>query len=168
MKNIILLLSIIIITSCVNTPKEKQETNVSPVSFIYEATYLDSFKIGDDSKVLLVQEMHQDIISKDYEKVAEYLHDEVVFNLEDGSALEGKETVLKFMKESYSSVEIKDYQVAVNFSVIGDNGDEWVLLWDNGIIETEDGQKSSFSWMEAFMFEGNKILTMNQFSKPRN
>ena len=45
--------------------------------YIYEASYLDTFKMGSESKVLLVQEMHQHIISKDYEKVAEFLHDDI-------------------------------------------------------------------------------------------
>ena len=50
--------------------------------------------------------------------------------------------------------------------VVGDNGDQWVLLWDNATVVTETGEKSAFAWMEAFMFEGDKIIFMNQFSKP--
>jgi hypothetical protein len=56
----------------------------------------------------------------------------------------------------------------VNLAVTGDNGDEWVLLWDNGSVVTEDGASSSFNWMESFQFENGKIVMMNQFSKPRN
>ena len=63
---------------------------------------------------------------------------------------------------------LKDYKVAVNFSVVGDNADEWVLLWDNGTIVSKNGEGSSFSWMEAFQFEGDKIIVLNQYSKPRN
>ena len=134
--------------------------------YIYEATYLDTFKMGSESKVLLVQEMHQHIISKDYEKVAEFLHDDITFNLDDGSSMQGKETILSFLKEVYSKMDILDYQVGVNLSVVGDNGDQWVLLWDNATVVTETGEKSAFAWMEAFMFEGDKIIFMNQRSKP--
>ena len=75
---------------------------------------------------------------------------------------------MKFMVEAYSAVEIEDYNVAVNLAVTGNNGDEWVLLWDNGSVVTEDGASSSFNWMESFQFENGKIVMMNQFSKPRN
>ena len=37
----------------------------------------------------------------------------------------------KHISDTYSGVNIKDYNVAVNLAVTGDNGDEWVLLWDN-------------------------------------
>ena len=97
-----------------------------------------------------------------------YLADNVEFRLEDGSTIEGKENCMKFMVESYSAVEIEDYNVAVNLAVTGDNGDEWVLLWDNGSVVTADGTSNSFNWMESFQFENGKIVMMNQFSKPRN
>ncbi|MBC8455169.1 MAG: sodium-translocating pyrophosphatase [Flavobacteriales bacterium] len=145
-----------------------EEVEKASVDYIYEATYLDTFEIGDEEKVLMVQEMHEHIINKDYEKVGNYLADNVVFNLEDGSSIEGKEAAIKFMLDSYADVDIKDYKVAVNFSVVGDNADEWVLLWDNGTIVSKNGEGSSFSWMEAFQFEGDKIIVLNQYSKPRN
>ena len=56
----------------------------------------------------------------------------------------------------------------VNLAVTGDNGHEWVLLWDNGSVKTSDGTSTAFNWMESFQFENGKIITMNQFSKPRN
>jgi len=40
------------------------------------------------------------------------------------------------------------------------------LLWDNGTIETADGAKSSYSWMEAFAFTGDKVSYLNQYAKP--
>ena len=130
---------------------EKKSEEVKPnVNYIYEATYLDTFKMGN------------------YESAGSFLADNVEFRLEDGSTIEGKENCMKFMVEAYSAVEIEDYNVAVNLAVTGDNGDEWVLLWDNGSVVTEDGASSSFNWMESFQFENGKIVMMNQFSKPRN
>ena len=72
------------------------------------------------------------------------------------------------MIEGYSSIEIEDYQVGVNLAVTGDNGDQWVLLWDTANIVSKDGTSKGFNWMEAFRFENVKIITMNQFSKPKN
>jgi len=143
-------------------------TNEVSTNYIYDATYLDSFEIGNDAKVLLVQGMVRDLIAKDYGKVAEYLSDDVVFNLSDGSSVEGKEEAMKFISDTYSEVDIKEYNVAVNFAVTGDNGDEWVLLWDNGKVVAADGNVTGLNWMESFRFDGDKIAFINQFSKSRN
>ena len=75
---------------------------------------------------------------------------------------------MKFISDTYSAVDIKDYNVAVNFAVTGDNGDEWVLLWDNGKVAAADGNVTSLNWMESFRFDGDKIAFINQFSKSRN
>ena len=150
--------------SCEKQPEEQK----ADINYIYEATYLDTFKMGNPDLVLKVQQMHESIIKKDYESAGSFLADNVEFRLEDGSTIEGKENCIKFMVEAYSAVEIEDYNVAVNLAVTGDNGDEWVLLWDNGSVVTEDGASSSFNWMESFQFENGKIIMMNQFSKPRN
>ena len=112
--------------------------------------------------------MHQDIINKDYEKVFDYLSDDVVFALENGSRLEGKKQCMDFMINAYSKIEIEDYKVGVNFAVTGENGDEWVLLWDNANIVSSNGRKTGYSWMEAFQFDKGKIIFMNQYSKPKN
>ena len=101
-------------------------------------------------------------------KVSEYLSENVVFNLSDGSSIEGKEAAIKHISDTYSTVDIQDYKVAVNLAVTGDNGDEWVLLWDNGKVVTAEGNISSLSWMESFRFDGDKISFINQFSKSRN
>ena len=161
-----LLLSILLFTSC-NPPQKKAIDVKQSVDFIYKATYLDDFKMGNPELVLKVQEMHKHIINKDYEIAGSYLADNVVFALENGTRLEGKEKCMQFMIDGYSSIEIENYQVAVNLAVTGINGDEWVLLWDNATVVSNDGTSSSFNWMETFQFENDKIIFMNQFSKPR-
>jgi K(+)-stimulated pyrophosphate-energized sodium pump len=137
-------------------------------NYIYDATYLDTFEMGNDERVLLVQSMVRDLIAKDYAKVSEYLSEDVIFNLSDGSSIEGKEAALKHITETYSEVDIQDYNVAVNLAVTGDNGDEWVLLWDNGKVVAADGNITSLNWMESFRFDGDKISFINQYSKSRN
>lgn len=168
MKNVISILVIIQFFSCSQTQKNDSKEESEKVNYIYEATYLDDFKMGNPELVFKVQEMHQSIINKDYEKAFSYLSDSVVFALEDGSRLDGKEACMKFMIEAYSSISIEDYFVAVNLAVTGSNGDEWVLLWDNAKIVSEDGSVNRFNWMETFQFENDKIIYMNQFSKPSN
>ena len=168
MKNVVSILAIIQFFSCSQTQKNDSKEESEKVNYIYEATYLDDFKMGNPELVLKVQEMHQSIINKDYEKAFSYLSDSVVFALEDGSRLDGKEACMKFMIEAYSSISIEDYFVAVNLAVTGSNGDEWVLLWDNAKIVSEDGSANRFNWMETFQFENDKIIYMNQFSKPSN
>ena len=168
MKNVISILAIIQFFSCSQTQKNDSKEESEKVNYIYEATYLDDFKMGNPELVLKVQEMHQSIINKDYEKAFSYLSDSVVFALEDGSRLDGKEACMKFMIEAYSSISIEDYFVAVNLAVTGSNGDEWVLLWDNGKTVTSDGKETSLNWMESFRFDGDKIAFINQFSKSRN
>ena len=167
MKKLLILLTIAIFISCTQPQKNKPQESTKNVEYIYEATYLDDFKIGNTELVVTVQEMIQSIINKDYEKAGSYLSDNVVFALEDGSRLEGKDVCVKYM-ESYSSVEVEDYQIAVNLALLDENGDEWVLLWDTANIVSQDGTSAGVNWMETFRFRNGKIDYMNQFSKPRN
>ena len=166
MRKLLLLSTSILFFSCSQPQKKQAEEEKTKMEYIYDATYLDDFTIGNPELVLKVQEMHQYIISKDFESAVNYLAEDVEFWLEDGSTMKGKETILQFMIDVYSSIEIKNYKVAVNLAVTGKNGDEWVLLWDNGTILSEDGTSASFRWMESFRFENGKIVVMNQFSKP--
>ena len=168
MKKLLTLFSVILFFSCSQPQKNKPQESTKNIKYIYEATYLDDFKIGNPELVLKVQEMHQSTINKDYEKVGSYLSDDVVFALEDGTTLEGKEACMKFMIEGYSSIEIEEYQVAVNLAVVDENGDEWVLLWDTANVVSKDGISTRFNWMETFRFKNGKIDYMNQFSKPSN
>ena len=168
MKKLFTLFTVILYFSCSQPQKNKPQDATKEVQYIYDATYLDEFKIGNPELVLKVQEMHQSIINKDYENAGSYLSDSVVFALEDGSRLNGKEACMKFMIEGYSSIEIEDYKVGVNLAVTGNNGDEWVLLWDTANVVSKDGTSTGFNWMESFEFENGKIVFMNQFSKPRN
>ena len=72
------LLSIFLFISCNQSQKKAIEKEQS-IDFIYEATYLDDFKMGNPELVLKVQEMHKYIIKKDYETASSYLADNVVF-----------------------------------------------------------------------------------------
>jgi hypothetical protein len=167
MKKLLTLLTVTLFLSCAQPQKKESQEMVKKLDYIYKATYLDDFKIGNPNLVLKIQKMHKYLINKDYEMAGNFLAENVVFALGDGSRLEGKEACMKFIIEGYSPIEIEDYQVAVNLAVTGNNGDEWVLLWDNANIVSKDGKSSGFNWVETFQFENEKIIFMNQFSKPR-
>jgi hypothetical protein len=63
-------------------------------------------------------------------------------------------------------VTFENYRVAVNLAVTGDNGDEWVLLWDQVDVISPDGKRTSELYVKAFMIVDGKIVLMNQFAKP--
>ena len=53
----------------------------------------------------------------------------------------------------------------MSISVIGENGDEWVLMWDQADIEMPDGNVQKVDWMDAFQMQNGKIVAMNGFVK---
>ena len=46
--------------------EKKSEEKKADTNYIYEATYLDTFKMCNSDLVLKVQQMHESIIKKDY------------------------------------------------------------------------------------------------------
>ena len=106
--------------------------------------------MGNPENVLLVQKMHELTLSKKFDEVYSRFSDSVVFRNADGSTTEGIAAVKEVMETVYSKLTFENYRVGVNLAVTGDNGDEWVLLWDGVDILSPDG----------------KIVLMNQFAKP--
>ena len=150
--------------------KNKQAPEKNPVEnktdYIYEATYLDQFEMGNPENVLLVQKMHELILSKKFDEVYSRFSDSVVFRNADGSTTEGIAAVKEVMETVYSKLTFENYRVGVNLAVTGYNGDEWVLLWDGVDILSPDGKRTSELYVEAFMIVDGKIVLMNQFAKP--
>ena len=150
--------------------KNKQAPEKNPVEnktdYIYEATYLDQFEMGNPENVLLVQKMHELILSKKFDEVYSLFSDSVVFRNADGSTTEGIAAVKEVMETVYSKLTFENYRVGVNLAVTGYNGDEWVLLWDGVDILSPDGKRTSELYVGAFMIVDGKIVLMNQFAKP--
>lgn len=161
MKNFLFIIAAVFISACSNSKTEK----ATAINHIYMPTYSDNFKIGDPKNALLVEEMHKAMIAKDFKGAASFLADSVVFYLGDGTSLSGKPAILALMEKEYSQINIKNYKVQVNLPVVGEKGEEWVLLWDNADIETPDGKSTKGYWMEGFQFENGKIVALNQFEK---
>jgi len=85
--------------------------------------------------------------------------------MEDGATIKGKTTLLQFMSKNFSQITLKNYSVSMSISVIGENGDEWVLMWDQADIEMPDGNVQKVDWMDAFQMQNGKIVAMNGFVK---
>ena len=140
---------------------EKQE----PIKHLFKPTYTDNMKIGDQKNVLIVEEFHKAVFAKDYDKVGTFLADTAIFYNEDGTTLKGKSSLIDFMKKNYAPLNFKNYNVGVTFPVVGDNGHQWVLMWDDADVETPDGKVQKYQWMDCYRFENGKIIAFNGFGK---
>ena len=163
MKYLLILSLLFAFSSCAN--QETQKTESTEVDKIFKPTYTDNFKIGDPENILLIEKMHQGMISKDFEAVGELVADDAIFYMEDGATIEGKSALLEFMGENFSQITLQNYSVGVSISVIGENGEEWVLMWDQADIKMPDGSIQKVDWMDAFQIENGKIVAMNAFVK---
>ncbi|MEY2586979.1 MAG: hypothetical protein RL634_2021 [Bacteroidota bacterium] len=166
-----LLLGICAITTlfaCTNpAAKENTSTETQPptIEHIYKPTYTDNFKIGDQNNVLVAEQLHQAIFAKDFDKIGEALADTVLFNMEDGSTLKGKEAALEYMKKAFSQVTIKNYSLTGAVPLVGENGHQWVIMFDKADIETPDGKTQKVEWMDSFRFDNGKVVHVNGFVK---
>lgn len=144
MKKLLLgITAITIFISCKN-PNAKENTSTEQqtpaIEHIYKPTYTDNFKIGDQKNVLLAEQLHQAIFAKDFNKIGESLADTVLFNMEDGSTIKGKEAALEYMTKAFSEITIKNYSLTGAVPIVGENGHQWVIMFDKADIETPDGK----------------------------
>jgi limonene-1,2-epoxide hydrolase len=163
MKKLLILSLLFAFSSCAN--QETQKTESTEVDKIFKPTYTDNFKIGDPENILIIEKMHQSMISKDFDAIGELVADDAIFYMEDGATIEGKSALLEFMGENFSQITLQNYSVGVSISVIGENGEEWVLMWDQADIKMPDGSIQKVDWMDAFQIENGKIVAMNGFVK---
>jgi len=154
--------------SCSNpTVKENAiaENQTPDIKHIFKPTYTDNFKIGDQKNVLLAEQLHEAIFAKDFNKIEESLVDTVLFNLEDGSIIKGKAAAMEYMKKAFSEITIKNYSLTGALPIVGDNGHQWVIMFDKADIETPDGKTQKVEWVDAFRFENGKVVHMNGYAK---
>jgi len=148
MKKVFLgLLVIASFAACKSTetkPTETVEASSEKVEHLYKPTYTDNFKIGDQTNVLLAEQFHKLIFEKDFKAVAEMISDTATYNVEDGTTLKGKAAIMP---------------------VVGENGHQWVDIWDEGDVVMPDGKTQKYQWMDAFRFEGGKIVHFVGFGK---
>ncbi len=168
MKKLILcfLVSTSLIACADKAPKtEAAEKPAAAIEHIFKPTYTDNVKIGDQKNVLIVEQLHEAVFAKDYAKVGSFLADTAVFHNEDGATLKGKAALIDFMEKNYKPYNFKNYKVSVSLPVVGDNGHQWVLMWDEADVESPDGKSQKFQWVDAYKFENGKIVAFNGFGK---
>ncbi len=168
MKKMLLCLLVVgSLVACKETakPTESTEQAVAPLEHIYKPTYTDNFKIGDSKNVLLAEEFHKILFTKDFKKAAEMIADTATYNAEDGTTLKGKAAIVEYMEKGFTGITFKNYKIAAIIPVVGENGHQWVDIWDEAELETADGKSQKMQWMDAFRFENGKIVHFVGFGK---
>jgi hypothetical protein len=166
MKKLLFCLTVsITLFACTDGAKKAESTEQSAttaIEHIYKPTYTDNFKIGGEANVLLAEKFHQAMFAKDFKQLGEYLSDTAFFWMEDGTTMKGKDSLMQFVEANFSKINIKNYKQIVSIPTIGENGHEWVLIWDEADVEV-DGKTTKVQWQDGFRFSNGKIVAMNGF-----
>lgn len=167
-KTIFTVALVVTLFACTNSSSKQDAATgetPTPIEHIYKPTYTDNFKIGDQKNVLLAEQLHQAIFAKDFAKIEEALVDTVLFNMEDGSIIKGKAAAMEYMKNAFSQMTIKNYSLTGAVPIVGENGHQWVIMFDKADVETPDGKTQKVEWMDSFRFENGKVVHMNGYVK---
>lgn len=163
MKKIVL--SILTAATMLACTEAKKEETANAVVHIYKPTYTDNFKIGDPNNALLAEKFHEDLFAQDYQKAGEIIADTAVFHNEDGTTIKGKAAILDFMQKSFAQVKFKNYEIVAIIPTVGENGHQWVNIWDKADVETPDGKTQKLAWVDSFRFENGKVVRFDGFVK---
>jgi hypothetical protein len=60
-----------------------------------------------DSLLLLVEKFHQAIFAKDFKQMGEFLADTAIFYLDDGTVINGKDSMVKYAEINFSKLNIR-------------------------------------------------------------
>jgi predicted SnoaL-like aldol condensation-catalyzing enzyme len=153
--------------ACTDTAKKSEtaETQTTAIEHLYKPTYTDNFKIGDAKNVMLAEQFHKILFEKDFKKAGEMIADTAIYDAEDGTTIKGKAAIVEYMEKGFTGITFKNYQIAAIIPVVGENGHQWVDIWDEGELVTADGKSTKYQWMDAFRFEGGKIVHFIGFGK---
>ena len=162
MKKITLTLLTAILISCTDNQNTQLITPENP-NYLFQATYSQDFTMGNPELVVKFQNLLKNCQEKKLDNLSSYFTDDVVWSLPDGNRIEGKDSVVYYLTDFWSSsATVIDYSSAVHFCVKTKEGEEWVLIWDSQTINDV-----GIRYQEAIAFEGSKIRFMNTFTKPR-
>ena len=152
--------------ACTNQESKNSITDqkTNNIKHIFKPTYVENFKVGGESNVLLVEKFHQAIFAKDFKQMGEFLADTAIFYLDDGKVINGKDSMVKFAEINFSKLNIINYKQTVSLPVVADNGHEWVLVWDEADLEVV-GKSTKVRWQDTFRVSNCIIVMMNGFAK---
>jgi len=154
--------------ACTSTEKKTTETveaTTEKVEHLYKPTYTDNFKMGDQKNVLLAEQFHKVLFEKDFKAARDMMTDTALMYGEDGSTIKGRDSIIAYMEKNFNGVTFKNYQIAAILPVVGENGHQWVDIWDEAELVMADGKSQKYQWMDAFRFENGKIVHFIGFGK---
>ena len=152
-------------TSTETKPIETVEATSEKVEHLYKPTYTDNFKIGDQKNVLLAEQFHKVLFEKDFKAAGDMMSDTATMNADDGSVLKGKDSIIAYMEKNFNGVTFTNYSIVGIFAVVGENGHQWVDMWDEADVVMADGKTQKVQWMDAFRFVDGKIVHFAGFVK---
>jgi limonene-1,2-epoxide hydrolase len=164
-------LSVLVVASfaaCTNADKKTTETvevSTETIEHLYKPTYTDNFKIGDQKNVLLAEQFHKVLFEKDFKAAGDMISDTATYNTEDGSVIKGKDSIIAYMEKSFSGITFKNFQILAIIPVVGENGHQWVNVWDEGVLEMADGKSQKYQWVDSFRFLDGKVVFFNGFGR---
>jgi ketosteroid isomerase-like protein len=106
------------------------------------------------------------LFEKDFKQAGDLLSDTASFYNEDGTNIKGKAAIVDYMQKNFSNISFKNYQIAAIIPVVGENGHQWVDIWDEAEIITSDGKSQKYQWADAYRFENGKIVQFIGYGKP--
>lgn len=152
-------------TSTETKTTEAVEATTEKVEHLYKPTYTDNFKIGDQKNVVMAEQFHKLLFEKNFKAAGDMMSDTATMNAEDGSTVKGKAAIMEFVEKSFTGVTFTNYQIAAIIPVVGENGHQWVDMWDEADLVMADGKTQKVQWMDAFRFENGKIVHFVGFGK---
>ena len=114
---------------------------------------------------MLAEQFHKVLFEKDFKAAGDMMSDTATMNAEDGSVLKGKDAIIGYMEKNFAGITFKDFQIVAIFPVVGENGHQWVDIWDEAELVFADGKSQKYQWMDAFRFEDGKIVHFVGFGK---
>jgi hypothetical protein len=153
--------------ACTNTEKktEMASQKMDTIAHIYKPAYTDNFKIGDAKNVLLAEQFHKAVFEKDLKQIGEMIADTAVFYMEDGTVLKGKDTLVAYIGKNFLPLTFNNFKIDAIIPVVGENGHQWVDIWDEADITTPDGKSQKYNWMDAYRYENGKIVEFIGYGK---
>jgi predicted SnoaL-like aldol condensation-catalyzing enzyme len=169
MKKVFLgLLVVASFAACTNADKKTTETveaTSEKVEHLYKPTYTDNFKIGDQKNVLLAEQFHKVLFEKDFKAAGDMMSDTATMNADDGSVVKGKDSIIAYMEKNFTGITFKNFQILAIIPVVGENGHQWVNVWDEAVLEMADGKSQKYQWVDSFRFLDGKIVFFNGFGR---